>query len=49
MVLFYQFWLLRRVQNEHWKTVGKQKAGRHGEGVLKGMMESKSQTIKQGA
>lgn len=49
MVLFYQFWLLRRVQNEHWKTVGKQKAGRHGEGVLKGMMESKSQAMKQGA
>lgn len=47
IVLFYQFWLLRRVQNEHQKTVGKQKAGRHGEGVLKGMLESKTQAMKQ--
>ncbi|KAF5340264.1 hypothetical protein D9611_007825 [Ephemerocybe angulata] len=48
MVLFYQFWLLRRVQNEHWREVGKQKAGRHGEGVLKGLTQSTTK-IKQGA
>ena len=30
----YTFWLVRRIKSQHDRTVGKQRAGKHGEGVV---------------
>lgn len=32
--LLYSFWFLRRVKNSHIREIGKEEAGKHGEGVL---------------
>jgi len=34
LTLFYNLWLLRLVKREHSRLAGKERAGRHGEGVL---------------
>jgi NADH:ubiquinone oxidoreductase subunit 4 (subunit M) len=30
----YTFWLVRRIKSQHDRTVGKQRTGEHGEGVI---------------
>lgn len=30
----YTFWLVRRIKSQHDRTVGKQRTGKHGEGVV---------------
>ena len=34
LMLFYMFWLVRRVKARHDREVGKQRAGKYGEGVV---------------
>ncbi|PFH51620.1 hypothetical protein AMATHDRAFT_142240, partial [Amanita thiersii Skay4041] len=34
LCLFYMFWMIRKVKKEHDEAVGKQRAGRHGEGII---------------
>lgn len=34
LTLFYMFFLIRRVKKKHDEEVGKQRAGKHGEGVV---------------
>ena len=34
LTAIYSFWLVRRTKSQHDKTVGKQRTGKHGEGVV---------------
>ena len=34
LTVIYTFWLVKRVKSRYDRTVGKQRAGRHGEGVV---------------
>lgn len=36
---FYSLWKLRRVKKRHERTVGKEKAGKFGEGIVEGVKE----------
>ncbi|EAU86740.2 hypothetical protein CC1G_06501 [Coprinopsis cinerea okayama7 len=47
LVLIYQFWLLRRVKAEHDRQMGKQAAGKHGEGILKSLVKTKNSEKKR--
>ncbi|KAF9004587.1 hypothetical protein BDQ17DRAFT_400427 [Cyathus striatus] len=37
LTLFYSLWLLRRVKKEHDRVIGKERAGKHGEGLVEQM------------
>ena len=34
LTAIYTFWLVRRIKSQHDRTVGKQRTGKHGEGVV---------------
>lgn len=34
LTAIYSFWLVKRVKSQHDKTVGKERTGKHGEGVI---------------